>query len=106
MPPEVREVLADTRARLADLKSQLGQFQQASKDVDRGLELAEETTYFRGHLFEVRGLVEERRAKDLSDKGNTTAAEEAKRQALDAFEKSMSIQAEVIRQATDEEDAQ
>ena len=104
-PPEVREVLADTLARLADLKSQLGRFDAAGRDVDRGLELATETTYFRGHLFEVRGLTEERSSKSSKEKGDAKAAEEAKQRALDAFEKSMSIQAEVIQRATTPEDA-
>jgi len=105
-PPEVREVLADTRARLADLKSQLGRFDDAAADVDRGLDLAKETTYFRGHLFEVRGLVEERRSKSLKEKGEDDKAEAAKKRALDAFETSMTIQAEVIKSATEGGDAQ
>jgi tetratricopeptide (TPR) repeat protein len=104
-PPEVREVLADTLARLADLKSQLGRFDPASDDVERGLGLARETTYFRGHLFEVRGLVEERRSKSLAEQGQGDTAEQAKKRALDAFEKSMTIQAEVIKKAVPEEDA-
>ncbi|MBN2193942.1 MAG: hypothetical protein JW751_14090 [Polyangiaceae bacterium] len=60
--PEVREVLADTLARRADLASRLGRHDSAVNDVQRGLGLAPETTYFRGHLFEVLGLVEERRS--------------------------------------------
>lgn len=99
-PAEVREVLADTLARLADLKSQLGRHDEAQKDILRGLELAKETTYFRGHLFEVRGLAEERLSKSLEAKNDAAAAEEAKKRALDAFEKSMAIQAEVIEKAT------
>jgi hypothetical protein len=104
-PPEAREVLADTRARLADLESRRGRFDDAAKHVDRGLEQAREVTYFRGHLFEVRGLVEERRAKQLRDKGDTAGADAAKKRALDAFEQSMDIQAEVIGSALGEEDA-
>jgi tetratricopeptide (TPR) repeat protein len=99
-PAEVREVMADTLARLADLKSQLGRQDAALQDVERGLQLAKETTYFRGHLFEIRGLVEERLAKSLEAKGEKAAAEEAKKRALDAAEKSMAIQAEVIEKAT------
>lgn len=99
-PAEVREVMADTLARMADLKSQLGRHDAALGDVERGLELAKETTYFRGHLFEVRGLVEERLAKSLEAKGDASGAEEAKKRALDAAEKSMAIQAEVIEKAT------
>jgi tetratricopeptide (TPR) repeat protein len=104
-PAEAREVLADTRARLADLESRRGRFDDASKHVERGLEQAREVTYFRGHLFEVRGLVEERRAKALREKGDTAGADAAKKRALDAFEQSMDIQAEVIGGALGEEDA-
>ncbi|MEZ4225011.1 MAG: hypothetical protein R3B13_28920 [Polyangiaceae bacterium] len=97
--PEVREVLADTRARLADLESQQGNFDVAAKDIDAGLELVPERTYFRGHLFEVRGLLEDRRAKALSAEGKSADALAAKQRALSAFETSMEIQAEVINQA-------
>jgi len=62
---EVREVLADTLARRAELSSRLGQHDAATADVDRGLTLAAEVSYFRGHLYEVRGLIEERRAAYL-----------------------------------------
>jgi tetratricopeptide (TPR) repeat protein len=97
--PEVREVLADTRARVADLESQLGNFDVAAKDIDAGLELAKEVTYFRGHLFEVRGMVEERRGKAEAQKGDEKAAEASKKRALEAFEQAMSIQDQVIKQA-------
>ena len=63
---EVGEVMADTRARIADLLSQLDQFEDAMHEVEAGLGLAKQQSYFRGHLFEVRGLVEERRAKALT----------------------------------------
>lgn len=96
---EIREVLADTRARVADLESQLGHFDIAANDVNQGLELAKETTYFRGHLFEVRGMVEERRSKAEAEKGDKTAAEASKKRALEAFEQAMSIQDQVIKQA-------
>jgi tetratricopeptide (TPR) repeat protein len=96
-PTEVREVLSDTRARIADLESRRGRFESAEQHLKEGLELARETTYFRGHLYEVRGLVEERRSKDLSAKGESGAAESAKQRALEAFEESMKIQEQVIK---------
>jgi hypothetical protein len=94
--PEIREVLADTRARLADLRSQIGAYELALKDVTEGLELAVEPSYFRGHLFEVRGLVEERRAKAV-EATEPDAARAGRQRALQSFEEAMSIQAEVIR---------
>jgi hypothetical protein len=95
--PEVHEVLADTRARLADLKSRIGRFDEASRDVDQGLALVADPNYFRGHLFEVRGLLEERRAQALA--GKQAEADTAKRAALAAFEEAMRIQSQVIQTA-------
>lgn len=97
--PEVTEVLADTRARIADLLSQSGRFDQADKELEEGLTNARESSYFRGHLFEVRGLVEERRAKALSSTGRGQEAEKARERSLSAYEEAMKIQAEVIQRA-------
>lgn len=97
--PEVREVVADTRARLADIRSRQGDHAAALAEVEKGLELAREVTYFRGHLFEMRGHVEERHAKALAADGHESDADAAKKRALAAFEESMKIQAKVIEQA-------
>lgn len=94
--PEIREVLADTRARLAELKSRSGAFDEAEKDVQRGLELVREPSYFRGHLFEVRGALEEARAKALEKSGDSASAKAARERALEAYEEAMKIQSGVI----------
>lgn len=99
--PEVDEVLADTRARLAELRATEGDFSAALVDVERGLEKAQETGYFRGHLFEVRGLVEEKHAKALEKAGDAPAAEQARRRAIEASREAVQIQDEVIRRAID-----
>ena len=96
---EVREVLADTRARLADFKSRRGDFDAALGDVDKGLDLVPEQSYFRGHLYETRGLVEERRTKALTASGDLTGAAAARERALAAFEEAMRIQQAVIKGA-------
>jgi hypothetical protein len=98
-PPEVSEVTADTRARLAELRSSIGQFDAAMKDIDEGLALATAPTHFRGHLYEVRGLVHERRMKSLAASGDPAGAEREKKLAIDAYEKAMATQDEVIRRA-------
>jgi tetratricopeptide (TPR) repeat protein len=97
--PEVAEVIADTRARLADLRSALGDFERARADVDEGLKLAPGVTHFRGHLIEVRGLVEERRAKALKEKGDEAGALRARDEALKAFQEAIDIQDQVIAEA-------
>ncbi|MDI1445884.1 hypothetical protein [Polyangium sp. 6x1] len=94
--PEVSEVLSDTYARLADLRSTRGEYDTGLRDVDAGLGLAKETTYFRGHLFEVRGLVEERRAKSLPEGADR---ERARKAAMDAFDEAVRIQDQVISSA-------
>lgn len=98
--PEIDEVVADTHARIADLQSRIGQFDAAAKHVDDGLLRAPSVSYFRGHLFEVRGLVEERRAKALAAKGDAAGASAAKDRAMKAFEEAIAIQDEVIKKGT------
>jgi hypothetical protein len=94
--PEVEEVLADTRARSAELLSQVGRFDQADEELEQGLVHAKSPTYFRGHLFEVRGLVEERREKALRGNGRGQEADKARERSLNAYEEAMKIQAQVI----------
>jgi len=97
---EVREVLADTHARLADLRSRHEDFTGSLGDVERGLALVPESSYFRGHLFEVRGLVEERQSKVLAGRGDGAGAAQAQERALTAFQEAMRIQSEVIQKAS------
>jgi hypothetical protein len=94
--PEVDEVMADVRARLADLKSRMEKFDDAIVEIERGLSGAAEVSHYRGHLFEVRGVVEERRMKHLEKLGDKAGAEKARKAALDAFEMAIEIQDEVI----------
>jgi tetratricopeptide (TPR) repeat protein len=98
-PEEVREVLADTLARLADLESRVGRFDAARDNVRKGLELVDEPNYFRGHLFEVQGLLEQRYADESSKRGDEEQAQKAKQRALEAFGTAMDIQEKVIEQA-------
>ena len=95
-PPELVEVTADTFARIADLQSEAGQLDEASRAVDAGLALATEPTHYRGRLFELRGVVEQRREKALKDKGDKEGAAKAHQAALDAFAKAIDIQEDVI----------
>ena len=92
-------MIADTRARLADLKSASGDFDAAGREIDEGLRLAAEPTHFRGHLVELRGLVEERRSAALKEKGDLKGAEAARQAAMKSFEQAIEIQDEVIARA-------
>lgn len=93
---EVREVLADTYARLADLRGRQGNYDAAQADIAAGLSLAPPESYFEGHLHEMRGVNEERRAKALEAQGKIDEAKRARKAALDALEKAVMIQERVI----------
>ena len=96
LAPEVREVLADTYARLADLHSRQGQFERALQEVKQGLEHAREPNYFRGHLLETEGLIEERHAKALENNGDRVAATATRQRAIELLEQAMAVQSGVI----------
>jgi tetratricopeptide (TPR) repeat protein len=98
--PEVEEVLADTYARLADLKLQLGDIDGAEKDIDAGLAHASEPSYYRGHLLEVQGIAEEQRAARLADAGNAVEAQSARSHAITLLRQAVEIQDQVIKNMT------
>jgi tetratricopeptide (TPR) repeat protein len=102
---EAEEVLADTHARVADIESQLGRFDEANASVERGLKLAKGTTYYLGHLFETKGLVAERLAKKRRAEGDEQAAQRAEKAAVDAYERSMQIQEKVLDDLLEPNDA-
>jgi tetratricopeptide (TPR) repeat protein len=95
--PEVEEVLADAYARLAELRLKRGELEPAGLAVTRGLEHAPSPTYFRGHLVEVQGLVEEARSAELADAGKPLEAAKARERAIELLEDVVKIQDEVIR---------
>src|SRR5690606_27947547 len=113
LSPEVREVLADTLARTAELRSGIGQFDEAKADVQRGLLLASERTHYRGRLMEVLGAVEARLhdklvedalaqteagASDDAVSALTKQADAAKQRAIEASLEAIDIQEEVINE--------
>jgi hypothetical protein len=98
-PAEVAEVIADARARLADLESSAGDIDAALREIDAGLAYAVTPTHFRGHLFEVKGIVLERRHAALKEKGDSKGAERVKGEAITAFNEAIEIQNKVIEGA-------
>lgn len=94
--PEVEEVLADTYARMADLRLRKGDVEGASKDVQSGLEHASSPTYFRGHLLEVGGIVEETRTAEFADAGKSDEAARSKAHAKELLREAVDIQEHVI----------
>jgi hypothetical protein len=96
-PPEVREVMADTYARLAELRARRGDFERADKDVTSGLGYAPDKTYFRGHLLEVRGLVYDKLSQNLERSGKSAEAKVARQKAMQASFEAVRMQDEVIK---------
>ncbi len=99
VPAEVAEVIADARARRADLESSTGDIDTALREIEAGLAYAVTPTHFRGHLFEVKGIVLERRIAALKEKGDGTGAERVKGEAISAFNEAIEIQNKVIEGA-------
>jgi hypothetical protein len=99
LAPEVREVLADTYARLSDLHSRQGAFERALAEAKLGLGHAREPSYFRGHLLETEGLVEERHAKALERDGDQAGAAAIRKRAIELLEQAMAVQSGVIERA-------
>lgn len=97
--PEVEEVLADAYARLAEVKSRRAAWSEALADVDAGLGLARDDSHFRGHLYEVKGLVLERQYEAQALEGKADLAAATKESALQAFEEAIDVQERVIQKA-------
>ena len=99
--PEVEEVLADTYARMAELRLSRGDVDAAKRDVESGLLHAAEPTYFRGHLLEVYGIIEEQRTARLVDAGSSEEAAKARAHALQLLKQAVDIQEKVIGHVLD-----
>jgi tetratricopeptide (TPR) repeat protein len=96
-PAEAAEVLADTYARLAELRTRKGDYARAEQDVSSGLRFAPEPTYFRGHLFEVRGLIHQKESDELAKAGKVADAKAAREKSLAASLEAVTIQDRVIK---------
>jgi hypothetical protein len=96
---EVDEVLADAHARIAELRLGHGDLEGALRALDEGLRHAQGPTYFRGHLLEVQGRVEETRAAALADAGRAGEAAQARSRAMELLEEAVGVQDQVIERA-------
>lgn len=103
--PEVDEVLADAYARLAELRLRQRRHDAAAEAIAKGLTHAPSTTYFRGHLLEIEGLIEEARAAEWADAGKPQDAERARERAMALLEEVVRIQDDVIRRSLEARDA-
>jgi tetratricopeptide (TPR) repeat protein len=97
--PEVEEVLADAYARLAELEMKRTLLPRADDAIKNGLTHAPDTTYFRGHLIEIQGLIEKERATALAAEGKTEEAAKAREKAIQLLEEVVRIQEQVIQRS-------
>jgi hypothetical protein len=97
--PEVEEVLADAFARLAELHLARRDVEGALHAVDQGLAHAPSPTYFRGHLLEVQGIIEEARAAELADAGKKDDSAKARAHASELLQEAVRVQEQVIGRA-------
>jgi tetratricopeptide (TPR) repeat protein len=97
--PEVEEVLADAYARLGEIELRQNALDAAAEAIRAGLSHAPEPTYFRGHLLEIQGLIEEARAAMLADAGKPEEAARARENAIRLLEDVVRIQDQVIERA-------
>jgi len=67
--------------------------------VQAGLLRVQGPTYFRGHLLEVEGLIEEARAAGLADAGRGDEAAAARSKAMGLLEEAVRVQQGVIEHA-------
>lgn len=104
--PEVEEVLADAYARLAELELKQNHLDPAQRAIESGLAHAPEPTYFRGHLVEVQGLVEESRSQALADAGKPEEAAKSREKAIQLLEEVVKIQDQVIQKSLASRDAE
>jgi hypothetical protein len=96
---EVAEVLADTHARRAEILLAQSKLDDARREITAGLEHAREDSYFRGHLLEVAGLIEEADSKKLTERGDLARAETARKKAIGYLADAVAVQDRVIRRA-------
>jgi hypothetical protein len=97
--PEVEEVLADAWARAAEIDLKKHDLEAAKRDVVAGIAHAPDRTYFRGHLLEVEGIVEEAASADYADAGNKEEAAKARQRAIALLHEAVAIQEQVIGKA-------
>lgn len=91
--PEAEDVRADARALLAKLLVAKGELDAAMSELDAGLAAATRESFFVANLYTVKGEVLEAMAARLTGTApdEVTRARELRRQAIVAFDKSITI---------------
>lgn len=98
--PEAEDIDLDARARLASLLATQGETDEAMKVADQGIDRATRRSFFLANLYTAKGEVYEAMANVLDDEENDEArlqAREARRNAIEAFDQSITINRELQR---------
>lgn len=99
--PEMEEVRLDAAARLAKLLLGQGKEAEALELAERVLQGARRDSFYLANLHSVRGEVLERRAERLKGEGKQEQARAAAREAIAAFERSITINKKLQRRLLD-----
>lgn len=89
--PEAEEARLDAVARLAKIMLELGQAEDALKEIEGGIAGASRESFYLSNLHSVRGEVLEQQVKSLDSAGKKEEARALARQAIAAFEVSIAI---------------
>jgi hypothetical protein len=104
--PEREDVRLDAFGRLAELHLVARDDAAAESAIARGLAESTRTSYFRARLYLVRGRVHEARAAAARTNGDEERARAEGRAAIDAYDRGIAINREVLGMAKREGDAQ
>ena len=109
--PEAEDIDLDARARLASLLATQGKTEEAMTIVDQGIDNATRRSFFLANLYTARGEVYEAMANilDDEDEDNDAArlqAREARRNAIEAFDQSITINQELQRKLLEQQELQ
>ena len=88
---EAEEVRLDATARLAKLLLGQGKEAEALQEADRGLASTRRESFYLSNLHSVRGEVLEQRSRRMDGAGEKEQAREVAREAIAAFERSITI---------------
>jgi hypothetical protein len=88
--PEGQDALFDARARHGKLYLGMGRLEEARRVVDEGLAAPPRESFFLANLWTVSGEIHETRAQLLDDT-DAAAAKQARRDAIQAFSRSIEI---------------
>lgn len=94
--PEREDIRLDAFGRLAELSLDEGNEEGASSFLSKGLSESSRQSYFKARLYAVRGKILRAKAKRLRDEGSVEDSRQASRDAIEAFEKSIDINKQVL----------